>query len=186
LAETFGTGRGVVREALRHLVQEGLVEHVKDRGAFVRSMSLRDRLDVYAAREVLESGAALKILESTSQFDFSPLEEAVYTMREVAGDDDRLTEAVIDADLDFHRALVAMAESPRLTRAHETLLAETRMLLHHHPAYPPEDYVDDHQRVLDALKASDPSAPGLVAEHARLSARLIGDELTRETTGEDA
>ena len=107
-------------------------------------MSLRDRLDVYAAREVLESGAALKILESTSQFDFSPLEEAVYTMREVAGDDDRLTEAVIDADLDFHRALVAMAESPRLTRAHETLLAETRMLLHHHPAYPPEDYVDDH------------------------------------------
>ena len=38
-------------------MQEGLVEYVPHRGSFVRLMSLDDRLDVYAAREAIESGA---------------------------------------------------------------------------------------------------------------------------------
>jgi DNA-binding GntR family transcriptional regulator len=184
LAQTFGTGRGVVREALRQLVQEGLIEHVKDRGAMVRLMSLEDRLDVYAAREALESGAALKVIEA-GQPDCSGLEQALDRIRLAVPADGQVTEALIDADLDFHRALVALARSSRLTRAHETLLAETRILLRHHPAYTPAHYVAEHQQTLKALRARDPSAPRLVAEHARLSARLIADELTRQSAHRD-
>ena len=40
LAATLGTGRSAVREAVRQLIQEGLVDYEPHRGAFVRVMSL--------------------------------------------------------------------------------------------------------------------------------------------------
>jgi DNA-binding GntR family transcriptional regulator len=185
LAGTFGTGRGVLREALRQLVQEGLVEYVPHRGSFVRLMSLEDRLDVYAAREALESGAVRRALKAPALPNVSRLRAALRKLRVAAGARDRVTEALIAADVDFHRELVALAASPRLTRAHETLMAETSMLLRHHPAYPASDYVADHARLLEAVERSDPRAPDLVAEHLRLSAQLIAGELARETARHD-
>jgi DNA-binding GntR family transcriptional regulator len=185
LASTFGTGRGVLREAVRQLVQEGLVEYVPHRGSFVRLMSLDDRLDVYAAREALEPGAVRLALELPEPPDLTRLRGALRRLRVAAGERNRVTEDLIAADVDFHRELVALAGSPRLTRAHETLMAETRMLLRHHPTYPASDYVGDHTRLLDAVERTDPITPELVAEHLRLSARLIADELARETARHD-
>ena len=63
LAKTFGTGRSAVREAIRQLEQEGLVEY-ELHGALVRVMSLADRLDVYVAREAIEAGVARRVVEA--------------------------------------------------------------------------------------------------------------------------
>ncbi len=181
LSSAFGTGRSVLREALRQLVQEGLVEHFPHRGSFVRSMPLQDRLDVYAAREALEPGAVRLVLQSSSATDLSRLRQALARLRANAGGRGHISEQLIAADVDFHHELVLLAGSPRLTRVHETLMAETRILLRHHPVYPPVNYVDDHARLLDGLEHRDPRTPELVAAHLRLSARLIGDELARES-----
>jgi DNA-binding GntR family transcriptional regulator len=179
LAGAFGTGRSAVREAIRQLVQEGLVEYELHRGAFVRVMSLADRLDVYVAREAIEGGVARLVVYAAERPDLSSLRAAMERLRAAAYEHDRVTDAMIEADIGFHEELVRLAGSPRLTRAHETLAAETRMLLRHHPTYPWSDYVSDHQRVFDAIEARDALAPDLVIEHLRLSARLIGDELDR-------
>jgi DNA-binding GntR family transcriptional regulator len=179
LAEAFGTGRSAVREAVRQLVQEGLVDYELHRGAFVRVMSLADRLDVYVAREAIEAGVARRLVEASPAPDLSPLRAALDELRETAKGHDRVTEDLIAADIRFHEELVRLGGSPRLRRAHETLAAETRMLLRHHPEYPWSDYVRDHERVFDAIERRDPQAPELVVEHLRLSARLIGDELER-------
>jgi DNA-binding GntR family transcriptional regulator len=176
LAATLGTGRSAVREAVRQLVQEGLVDYEPHRGAFVRTMSLADRLDVYVAREAIESGAARRILDAPPT-DLSDLRSALEDLDETARDQDRVTEPVIDADNRFHQELVRLARSPRLVRAHETLAAETRMLLRHHPAYPWSTYVTDHARLLEALERRDPATPDLVAAHLRLSKDLIASEL---------
>ena len=185
LANAFGTGRSAVREAIRQLVQEGLVEYKLHRGAFVREMSLEDRLDVYVAREAIETGVALRVLEAPEPVDLSGLRGALSEMRAVAEGHDRVTEDLIAADILFHQQLVCLGGSPRLTRAHETLMAETRMLLRHHPAYPWASYVTDHAELLDALERRDPATPELVAAHLRLSAELIAGELAadrKETT----
>jgi DNA-binding GntR family transcriptional regulator len=182
LAAMMGTGRGVIREAVRQLVQEGLVEYLPHRGAFVHVMSLQDSLDVYVAREALESGAARRALQSGRPLDLAPTNRALLRLRAAAEGHDRVTEGMIGADVEFHRELVALADSPRLIRAHETLVAETRMLLRHHPVYPASDYVGDHTRLLEAFERRDPQTPDLVAEHLRLSARLIGSEIERENT----
>jgi DNA-binding GntR family transcriptional regulator len=176
LAATLGTGRSAVREAVRQLVQEGLVDYEPHRGAFVRVMSLADRLDVYVAREAIETGAARRILDAPPT-DLSDLRAALEELRETAHDHDRVTQPVIDADIRFHQELVRLAASPRLTRAHETLAAETRMLLRHHPDYPWSTYVTDHVRLLEALERRDPATPDLVAHHLRLSKDLIASEL---------
>ena len=180
LAATLGTGRSAVREAVRQLVQEGLVDYEPHRGAFVRVMSLADRLDVYVAREAIETGAARRILDAPPP-DLTDLRAALEELTATANEhDDRVTEPVIDADIRFHQELVRLAGSPRLVRAHETLAAETRMLLRHHPAYPWSTYVTDHTRLLEAIERRDPATPDLVAAHLRLSKDLIASELAHE------
>jgi DNA-binding GntR family transcriptional regulator len=184
LSRELGTGRSAVREAIRQLVQEGLVEHQMHRGAVVKVVSLEDRLDVYGAREVIEAGAVRQILDRDENVDLSPLHDALHAMRRALANSGEVTDAVIAADIRFHRALVDLCCSPRLSKAHETLAAETRMLLRHHPSYPAADYVGDHERLLDALERRDPGAQELVVQHMRLSARLIGDQIARETAEE--
>jgi DNA-binding GntR family transcriptional regulator len=186
LATTLGTGRSAVREAIRQLVQEGLVEYEPHRGAFVRLMSLADRLDVYIAREAVESGAARRIVQSETRVGLRPLREALDDLADTARYHDSITDPVIAADIRFHQELVRLAGSPRLMRAHDTLVAETRMLLRHHPPYPWATYIEDHRQILDALEARDQDAPQLVADHLRDSAQLIAGELEQEAAGEAA
>lgn len=184
LVDMLGTSRGTVREAIRHLVQEGLVEYQMHRGVFVKSPVLRDQVDVYVAREAIEVWAARTLIESNDVLDLSALDEALAAMRSREARQKRPTEETIAADLRFHHELVRLAGSERLTRAHETFAAETRMLLRRHPPYPWRTYASDHQELVDALRRRDPQTPNLVAEHLRLSARLLsGGGIQQERGG---
>jgi DNA-binding GntR family transcriptional regulator len=58
LCERFDVSRTVIREALRHLEAEGLVELVANRGPVVSSPSLEDAKALYEVREALEALAA--------------------------------------------------------------------------------------------------------------------------------
>ncbi|HET6945715.1 MAG TPA: GntR family transcriptional regulator [Gaiellaceae bacterium] len=180
LANTLRTSRGTVREAIRQLVQEGLAEYQLHRGTFVRAFSPGDRLDVYVAREAIEVGVATRLLDMDGELDLRGMKEALGELRRAAKNRTRPTERVMAADVRFHRELVALAQSPRLDRAYETLSAETRMLLRHHPVYPWRRYVADHEQLLDAVRDRDVRLPELVAAHLRLSADLIGSELAAE------
>jgi DNA-binding GntR family transcriptional regulator len=86
---------------------------------------------------------------------------------------------LIAADIDFHRAMVTLAGSPRLQRAHEPLAAESQMLLNWHPVYSVSDYVADHQTVLDAIRSGGSAAAEAVAAHLQLTVDLIVQEATR-------
>src|SRR5580698_2474190 len=54
LAVRFGTSRGPVREALRALEECGLVRAEKNRGVFVRDISVAEADEIYDVREVLD------------------------------------------------------------------------------------------------------------------------------------
>ena len=181
----LGTSRGTIREALSQLVQEGLVEYRLHRGAFVPRQRMSDRLDVYVAREAVETWAARKLLESEEELDLSKLEAAIDGMAADGTEIVKPTEETIAADLRFHHELVRMAGSERLTRAHETFAAETRMLLRAHPPYPRRTYAGDHKMLVDALRRRDPRTPDLVAEHLRLTSRLISGEVDADAGASD-
>jgi DNA-binding GntR family transcriptional regulator len=58
LTRRFGVSRGPIREALRRLAAEGLIEHAPNRGAVVRRLSLQDVHELFQIRAELESLAA--------------------------------------------------------------------------------------------------------------------------------
>jgi DNA-binding GntR family transcriptional regulator len=182
LARTLGTGRSAIREAIRHLVQEGLVEYRLNRGSFVRVLSVRDTIDVYLAREAIEVSAVQHAVKRVQPLDLMPLRaelDRIIAAADATPDDEPAGTELIAADLDFHRAMVALGGSLRLSRAHETLAAEAQMLMHHQPIYSPTDYAADHTVLLDGIARRDPAVPDLVRDHLRLSAKLIAGEITR-------
>ncbi|MEA2146576.1 MAG: hypothetical protein QOG59_2163 [Solirubrobacteraceae bacterium] len=182
LAQVMGTGRSSVREAIRHLIGEGLVEYRLNRGAFVRLISVHDAYDVYLARQAIEMTAVAHVLEQPEAPDLAPLQlrlnEIILAAAATPGRAPAGVE-LVSADLDFHREMVALAASPRLSRAHDTLAAEAQMLMLHQPFYPLTDYAGDHRILFDALKERDPEAPDKVRHHLRLSAQLVASEIER-------
>jgi DNA-binding GntR family transcriptional regulator len=181
LARTFGTGRSAIREALRQLVQEGLVVSELNRGAHVRPISREDVLDVYRAREAIEVAAVQRAIERQDRLELGDLraaQERIETFSPV-GSLQPPSPDLIAADLDFHRAMVALAGSPRLIRAHEPLAAESQMLLNWHPVYPLSDYAGDHRRLLTAIESRDPNVAGVARQHLTLTSELILQETRR-------
>jgi DNA-binding GntR family transcriptional regulator len=184
LAQAFGTGRSAIREAIRHLVQEGLVVTEINRGARVRPVSTPDLIDVYRARTAIEIAAVNTLLENPEGFDVAPLQAAQQRIRDLCCADGSATPSreLIEADIDFHRVMVSLAGSPRLSRAHEPLAAESQMLLNWHPVYSVSDYVADHQKLLEAIAAHNPGAGDVVRAHLELTVDLLTEEATRYAT----
>jgi DNA-binding FadR family transcriptional regulator len=67
---------------------------------------------------------------------------------------------VIEADLAFHRALVAATGNARLTRVHRELGAEIRLLLAQlvKGYASPQDLAADHARLLEPIRRGRPQA----------------------------
>lgn len=66
LCELTGVSRTSVREALRQLESEGLIETIPNRGPVVTSLSLEDAMRIYEVREALEGLAARLFVERAS------------------------------------------------------------------------------------------------------------------------
>ncbi len=181
LARAFGTGRSAIREALRQLMQEGLVVTEPNRGARVRPILTSDVIDLYMARTAIEVAAVQQAIERQDRLELSDL-RATQAQIEAASPGEREappSAELIAADLDFHRAMVALAGSPRLSRAHEPLAAESQILLSWHPIYPPSDYAGDHRVLLDGIKTRDPNVAAEARAHLDLTLSLILEQARR-------
>jgi DNA-binding GntR family transcriptional regulator len=173
VAEMLGTGRSAVREAIRQLVQEGLVEHELHRGARVRLLGEDDVRDIYAAREAIEPYAAELLVQRDPPCDSAALAKTVRELERVAQGKDKPPDRLIELDIEFHQQFVDLAGSRRLSRAHATLVAEARMVLHHHPALPLPDYASQHRALLTALEQRNPQLPLMMRRHLIDSATVL-------------
>lgn len=78
LAKTYGVSRTPVREAIRQLALEGLVDTIPNRGAYVHNIHEKDVKDVYAIRSLLEGLAARWAVENISDDQIESMEEILY------------------------------------------------------------------------------------------------------------
>ena len=170
LTERYGAGRHTVRAALRELIARGLVKHDPHRSARARELTTDDIRDLYAVRRVVELEALRRLVDDDAPL--VALEEAV-TRREAVEPESGggYTVDELDADLDFHRALVHSVGSERLSRTFETLANELRLAFLAFVA----DAGDrgDHRPILDAVRARDLAlATDLLDRHIRDGLRL--------------
>ncbi len=80
VADRFGVSQMPVREAIKTLVAEGLVEHIPYRGARVVTLTAEDILDLHAQRAVLEERATAAAALRLTKIQISRLQEIVATM----------------------------------------------------------------------------------------------------------
>jgi DNA-binding GntR family transcriptional regulator len=127
LAESLGVARSTVREALGHLVAEGLADRVPNKGTAVHALSPQEIRDVCRARAVLET-AGVRRWNDASDEARDAVRAALTEFHRVAGS--RATaQELTAAHLAIHRAITGLTESPRLIAAADSLYAEIRLAL---------------------------------------------------------
>jgi DNA-binding GntR family transcriptional regulator len=167
LAERFGISRTPVREALRRLAGEGLVDFHSNRGFRVADLGLDAVLRRMEVRSLVEPGIARIAAGRRTEEDIRRLQEVIAS-QENAGDGI----SAHDASRDFHMALARASGNEELARVLDSLwLVEVgRRLLARRTADPNwlHDDVSEHRGILTAVKE------GNAAEAERLMAEHIG------------
>ncbi|MFH8572649.1 GntR family transcriptional regulator [Streptomyces sp. NPDC017993] len=116
LADRFDVSRGPIRDALRLLEAEGLVES-RRRGVYVTGLDEDDIDELFTLRESLERLAITRAIDRAGKNETDALEPLVTAMMEAADKGDPT--AFAQADLEFHSTFYALAGHRRLTAVWE-------------------------------------------------------------------
>jgi DNA-binding GntR family transcriptional regulator len=173
LASQLGVSRGPLREAVRMLQREGLVEAELNRRGRVSSFSIDDLEQLYAMRIVFESLALRINVPRFSKRDIDTLRGCIRRMEELAGHDLRHWQAT---DREFHFTLVAHTGDRLLRTIRELYDHADRYRLLYIKGVPRALSIaaDEHRNILDACVAGDSAlAAGQLARHLARTALTV-------------
>ena len=161
LAAAFDVSRMPVREALRQLEAQALLEFTPHKGAVVAELSAQDQADTYLIRRALEPVAFAQSIPHLTRADLDRAEDLIADM-DREPDHGRLGEL----NRRFHLSLYAKAGSPKLLRLVERQLTEHDRYLRFHLAMMGRDRMsqDDHLAMLAAAAAQDIEAATAVLQ----------------------
>ena len=142
LATKLGVSRGPLREAVRMLKREGLVEAEVNRRGRVSSFSIDDLEQLYAMRIVHESLAIRITVPRFSQRDIDALLNCLRRMEALAGHDLRQWQAV---DREFHFTLVAHAGDRLMRTIRERSITRSLPLALHQACRVALDAAEEHK-----------------------------------------
>lgn len=153
LAEQLGISRNTLREVFRLLSKDGLLKHTPNRGVFVVIPSIASIIDIYRVRRLIECQALAQAY---------PRHPAKVRMREAVEASLQARErgdwsGVGTANMQFHMAVVELADSERLNHLFASVLAELRLAfgLLRDPEFLHAPYVDMNVNILALAEAGD-------------------------------
>jgi DNA-binding GntR family transcriptional regulator len=155
LAQQLGVSRSPIREACRKLEQAGLVEVIKNRGVFVRSVDIQQALDIYEIRGALAQLAGGLIAERATNEDIAELRDMAEQMDALAHAGD--VEHYYRLNIAFHARLVQCTRNPRLIEMFQGTDKELH-LYRHRSLVQPEGLIvsnKEHIEIVQALTARD-------------------------------
>jgi phosphonate utilization transcriptional regulator len=167
LASRFGTSRGPIREALRALEESRLVRSEKNRGVFVREISIAEADEIYDMREALDELIGQRVAERATEHELRDLKSVVAEMDDATRSKD--VKAYHALNLKFHDMLVDFAGNARLTESYG-LLTKGLLLFRLRGLQDGGGFAvsnTEHRAVIDAIGARDPARAGrLLRQHA--------------------
>jgi DNA-binding GntR family transcriptional regulator len=184
LANSIGVSRNTLREALRILIQEGLVRHTVHRGITVTQLDPESVGDIYKVRRVLEL-AAVETSHPSKEI-LERLGEAADCVEQAAEARDWLT--LVEADMRFHRLLVSLLGSDRLDAFFGNLVSELRLglvMVDRTTADAPR-LSSEHRKVQRLLVAGKKKECALLlTNHLQEAERLLRAIVAREAPSKD-
>lgn len=193
LAQIFEVSRNVVREAIACLRADGVVISRQGLGAFVVQPELRQAIRI-DAEELQQSGNLRNLFELRSALeieaaglaairrDETQMRRVQQALAKMTGTE-KLSEASIDADLDFHRAVAEAAGNDYLVTFLTYLVHQMRETIvtvreNHGLETVVEVTLAEHQRIYEALEAGDAEAArGTMRFHIKNAAKRLNIEV---------
>ena len=164
LSERYGVSRNTVREAVAHLLAQGYLTKIANKGVYVRKFTATDVQEIFHLRSLLEL-EAVNLLAASGQ-----IPEVLYVILQQLESFDRVAQwdDYVRLDIQFHSALVAAADSPRLARLYETILTEVKLCIYQTRNFVtiPAGKDASHRQILSALQAKEyDTAANLLRQH---------------------
>jgi DNA-binding GntR family transcriptional regulator len=158
IGEELGVSRTPVREALRQLELEGLVEIIPNKGAYVTGISRKDVADIYKIRSMLEGMCARWATEYITGKQIEELEEVLLLSEfHLRKKSEGQAEQVTELDGKFHKILYAASNS----RILEHVLSDFHKYVQMARAMSvgeknrAEKSIQEHRQILEAIKKRD-------------------------------
>lgn len=186
LAQSLGTSRGPLREALGRLAAEGLVRIVPRHGAVVTKLTRREFMDAYEVREALETLAVRRAVPRLDDEGRAALHAMCEEMEELAADGDQ--QGFFAVNRRFHDVFVAASGNQRLAQMHAQLMDQMGRLLDKSQELRGgmRRSVQEHRELLAAVDAGDVDrAVQLMAEHIEVPQRVLSSPVADELFDED-
>jgi DNA-binding GntR family transcriptional regulator len=155
LADELHVSRTPIREAIRQLELEGLVESIPNRGVYVKGISKKDMKDIYSIRLVLEVLAAKWSIENITDEGVSELKD-IYELMEFytgKGDIDRIAKL----NTEFHQVIFNASKSNILIHLLNDFQLYVRWARHESLSMPGrmEKALEEHKNILEAFEKKD-------------------------------
>ena len=155
LGKQLGVSRTPVREALRQLDLEGLVEIAPNRGAKVIGISRKDVEDIYHMRARLEGLAARKAAEQIKEEELAELEEVILLSEFHVKKPE--SKQMVRLDGRFHEIMYRASGSRMLEHVltdflHYVKMARSHSVKTEHRA---QESMKEHKRILEAIRQRD-------------------------------
>lgn len=118
LAKEFQISRGPIREALRQLEQEGMVEYKRNVGCYVRTVKIEDMYEIYYMRAHYEIMAVKLYGKNFPGKTIYRMEDILEEMRQLTKKDGN---KIFELDNKMHNEIMQLVSYPRLRKAWEIL-----------------------------------------------------------------
>lgn len=177
LSRLFGVSRPTVREAVKALMSQNIIEISRGKGTFIsKTPGIVDdplgldfvthpdlKLSLIEARLLIEPGAARIAAKNAEEEDVVRIEGFIRSMEEAV----RRGEIDMDVELAFHRSIAEATKNPVIVRIVPVII-DAIIKTYRDAPRTNEDHkhaLEEHIRITEAVKARDPSAAFKAMEH---------------------
>jgi phosphonate utilization transcriptional regulator len=179
LAAELHVSRGPVREAFRALEASGLVRTEKNRGVFVRQISLEEADEIYEVRAALDGLIGRLAAQRIEPGQLARLREIVKRMHAVGGT--RRTDDYFPLNLEFHELLATAAGNRALLANYQRVINQLNLYRRETLARNAENIpisTQDHEAIVDAIARRDSAlAERLLFDHVIASRERLHQAL---------